>query len=124
MSALVRRGPFISLPSDAPRGELLVTLDTAQLFMSLGDGNGLLELGGKIKDDVESSSTYTWSINKIKTYVNDKIVTSGASGVRLTISDIAPTSPENGKELWVDTANNLIKHYKTDAWVATNSVYA
>ena len=123
MSQVVRRGPYASLPIDAPRGELLVTLDTAQLFMSLGAGNGLLEVGGKINDGMSSGTGYTWSIDKIKNELA-KAVVSDTSGVRITISDTAPTSPVNGKEIWVDSANNLIKHYKADAWVAMNSVYA
>ena len=124
MSTMVRRGPLASLPAAAPRGELLVTLDTAQLFMALGAGNGQIELTTKIHDELNAGANYVWSINKIKSEIVDRMVVGSVSGIRLTISGTAPADPVANKEVWVDTVNNLVKRYSGTAWVPLNSVYA
>lgn len=45
------------------------------------------------------------------------------AGCRFTISDTAPASPVEGKEFWVDTANNCIKIFKNGGWAITGAAY-
>ena len=44
-------------------------------------------------------------------------------GVRITIGVAAPANPAVDKEIWIDTANNLAKIYKTSGWQALGAIY-
>lgn len=77
MSAEVRRGPKATMPSNATRGELLVTLDTGELFMALG--TSLMKLNLNI-NDTGVSATDVWSSQKIKSYVDAAIAAIPSSG--------------------------------------------
>lgn len=43
-------------------------------------------------------------------------------GVRVTISDTAPTSPQNKKELWFNLSNNLWYTYN-GGWIPSRAVF-
>lgn len=45
------------------------------------------------------------------------------NGNRVTTSDEAPSNPTNGKDLWFDTNEMLIKVYKDNQWVAFGAVF-
>lgn len=45
------------------------------------------------------------------------------AGFRLTYSATAPSSPQNGKELWIDMANRVMKIYESGAWVTLGAAY-
>ena len=47
-----------------------------------------------------------------------------AAGFRMTYGSVAPASPQNGKELWVDTTNKVIKIYEGSAWLVIGAAYS
>ena len=59
----MRRGVRAQLPIEAEEGELLLTLDTSELFYGRGVGNEVGKIGGKWHVDVDLSSQANGSTN-------------------------------------------------------------
>lgn len=45
-------------------------------------------------------------------------------GIRITINANAPSNPQNGKEIWINTNNFSINTYANGAWVICRGAYA
>lgn len=46
------------------------------------------------------------------------------SGMRITYGTFAPSSPQNSKELWIDTTNRVIKIFESGVWITIGAAYS
>ncbi len=60
-------------------------------------------------------------IRDVENGVADAATVSG--GIRITIGSSAPSSPRNNKEIWVDTANLVIKTYTSGNWEIVGAAF-
>lgn len=73
---------------------------------------------------VSWTANYNHLENIPKTFIAGGGNSDTVGGIRLTINDVSPSNPQNGKELWIDTINMLINVYHNDEWVPLHTVYA
>lgn len=72
-------------------------------------------------------AVHTHSVSQITNFPTSFPANGGnaatVGGVRITIGTAAPASPVIDKEMWLDTANNAVKIYKTGGWQALSAVW-
>ena len=96
-SIRLRRGNRSQLPPEAPEGEVLLTLDTSELFFGEGPGNGLRRLGGfqrtfDLTSQIDGSRRV---FNLGQSYVAES-AKPFLNGLRLMPSAYTETNPEAG----------------------------